>query len=280
MQAALRAQPGAAALLKADRDHIQRLLQQFESAMESWQSQRLFKRNGAPPQQDEFQDRSRVSFISNPDADAVHLRIERECQAFLRESVGTRRNDISGMMSDPICWNHAQLTLGAQTHAALTPRLIRITDLQMNIDALLICAAYAKRQWMKRWKLDASDDAEFLFRATIAAEIVGIETLGYEIPADRRAEAEWVKKRANRRMFHRGGDDQARRLAEARWYSLAQHNYQAFADEREDRPFGLVYQMTVTKHRDLAGPIDRLRRVFGGRRPRYLHSTLYSDYYL
>ena len=141
LQAALRGQGVASVPSQTERDHIEARLQRFNSAMATWKSHNIFKAADGVDQPGDHDDRSRVTFITNPDAASVKARIERECRSFVNRVAAPGGDNIVTHMADPECWNRVSFTLGARTHVALLPALIRLTDVQMNLDVLLLWCA-------------------------------------------------------------------------------------------------------------------------------------------
>jgi hypothetical protein len=205
-------------------------------------------------------------FIVNPDAAFVAGRLDGAHANYARMS------DPEAYFN-PDCQHRAIFGLGEGTLGVFTPSLMRLNGLQGELDVLLMCAAFAKKHWMGRWCLNGTDNREHLFRAAVAAEIVGIETIGYEISIDRRKEANWVKHQAGKRMRSLGPSTPAS-LAEKRCQRIASQLHYSFNCPDYSN---FVRDVPILYIKDLAGPMPRLQRLFRRRPAGYRHLVFSMD---
>jgi hypothetical protein len=256
------------AMTDAQRERIASSLDRFRAALVRWKSAKLFVHADKVLNAEIFADQSPSMFIVNPDETVVASRLEMAHASYASMPDPERH-------VDPDCAARAIFSLGDDTLAVLTPSLMRLKGLQNELDVFLMCAAFAKKHWMGRWSLNAAENPERLFRATVAAEIIGVKTISYEIPIDRREEADWIKRRAHKRARtpSRSG---AASLAEERCSRTTR--YLHYNMDRPDYT-NFVMDVPVTSIKTLAGPVSELRRVIEGRPAGCRHLRFRMDYY-
>lgn len=229
---------------------MQSSLQRLQAALLRWKARELFVHADKLFDAADIAGQSPIMFMTNPDVAAVESRLS------ARHTAYANMPEPEGYVS-PDCSSRGIFSLGPGTLGVLTPGLIRLKGVQDELDVALMCAAFAKKHWLGRWVLNSSDNPEHLFRLAVAAEVIGVDTIGYEIPVTRRREADWVKRQVGKRnrihWLSAAGlaEKRCARIMRSLHYTLDRPSFDNFAQ-----------RVSVLYSQDLAGRMAGLQRMF------------------